>query len=296
VPTGPIIVTGASGHLGSRIVHHLLETHGVEPGRIVAVTRTPSNAAALAAKGVDVRAGDFDDQSSLDRAFAGGGRLLLVSTNAMDRPLHRRDQHLAAVAAAVRAGVSHIAYTSLPGAARSTLALARDHEGTEQALAASGVPSTVLGNNWYFENLFYALPAALKSGRWHTAAGDGRIGYIAREDCARVAARVMVLDRPDPYYDVAGETALTTSDIAAIVRDVTGAALEVVQLTDTQLRDGLLAAGVPPPFADLLTEFDRVTREGELGVTSDTVRRLTGRDPETLRDYIGAHAQALTAA
>jgi NAD(P)H dehydrogenase (quinone) len=184
----------------------------------------------------------------------------------------------------------------MPHAAKSSLTLAKDHLGTQQALVRSGIPHSVLGNNWYFENLFYSLPAALKSGHWYTSAGDGCIGYISREDCARVAAAVLASDTPDAYYDVAGETALTTREIAFIVREVTGAPLEVVDVTDAQLTQGLIGAGVPEPFAYLFAEFDRATREGDLSATSDVVKRLTGRAPDTLRDFVRASAQALTSA
>jgi NAD(P)H dehydrogenase (quinone) len=297
VSTPTLLVTGASGHLGSRVLAHLIETHRLDPQRIAAVTRTPAKLEALAGRGVSVRAGSFDDPASLDRAFAGIDRLLLVSTDALDRPGRRLEQHLIAIDAATRAGVTRILYTSMPTAARSSLSLAKDHLGTEQALARSGVAYTVLGNNWYFENLFHSLPAALKSGHWYSSAADGRIGYISREDCARVAAALLSSDDAlDTYYEVAGEAGLRTVDIASIVTEVTGKRLEVVHVTDAQLTQGLLAAGVPEPFANLFTEFDRATREGDLAATSDVVRRVTGRSPDALRDFIGANAQALVSA
>ncbi len=165
------LVTGASGHLGQLVITNLLETHKIPANKIIATTRKPETLAALKAKGVDVRAADFDDTATLVKAFKGATRLLLISTDALDRPGHRLEQHKNAIAAAEKAGVDHILYTSLPKPDTSAILFAPDHVGTEKTLAASSLKGwTVLRSNWYFENLFYALPSAIKSGTLYTAA------------------------------------------------------------------------------------------------------------------------------
>ncbi len=112
-----LLVTGASGQLGRRVVELLLEAGA---GTVVAATRDPAKLADLAARGAVVRRADFDDEASLVEAFQGVDRLLLISTDALDRPGRRLAQHEAAVRAAVSAGVGHIVYTSLtnPGWSR----------------------------------------------------------------------------------------------------------------------------------------------------------------------------------
>lgn len=160
-----LLVTGASGHLGRRVLANLLDTCGIPPSCLIAVTRDPAKVADIAARGVDVRRGDFDDPASLDAAFKGANRLLLISTDAFDRPGARIAQHKAAIAAAKQAGVKHIVYTSMPRPDGSPIPFAPDHLGTEQALAASGLGWTVLRNAWYFENLALSLPDALATGK-----------------------------------------------------------------------------------------------------------------------------------
>jgi NAD(P)H dehydrogenase (quinone) len=86
----------------------------VPAGRIIATTRKPEALDDLAAQGVQVRRADFEDPASLVAAFSGAQRLLLISTDAVDRPGRRLAQHQAAVAAAVQAGVQHMVYTSMP--------------------------------------------------------------------------------------------------------------------------------------------------------------------------------------
>src|SRR5215207_6152497 len=109
-----ILVTGAAGQLGQRVIHHLIETYKVAPGNIVAATRSPEKLSELEKKGVVTRKADFDDAAGLEKAFVGVDRLLIISTDALDTPGKRLAQHQGAVAAAVKSGVKHIAYTSMP--------------------------------------------------------------------------------------------------------------------------------------------------------------------------------------
>ena len=132
------LVTGASGHLGQLVINNLLETHKIPASKIIATTRKPETLAALKAKGVDVRAADFDDTANLVKAFKGATRLLLISTDAMDRPGQRLEQHSNAIAAAEKAGVQHVLYTSLQKADTSAVSFAPDHVGTERRRGALG--------------------------------------------------------------------------------------------------------------------------------------------------------------
>ena len=133
-----LLVTGASGQLGRRVITHLVQTHRVAAQNIIATTRKPEALADLAAQGVVVRSADFDDPVSLAKAFAGADRLLLISTDALDRPGRRLEQHVNAVNAAVKAGVKHVVYTSMPRPdPGSPIPFAPDHLGTEKALASS---------------------------------------------------------------------------------------------------------------------------------------------------------------
>src|ERR1700728_599886 len=141
-----LFVTGAGGHLGRRVVELLIEQRA---GKIVAGTRKPEKLADLAARGVAVRHADFEDAKGLEAALAGVDRVLIISTDAIDRPGRRLAQHQAAVAAAARAGVKHVVYTSMPNPETSPVVFAPDHLGTEQALKASGMGWTVLRDCWW---------------------------------------------------------------------------------------------------------------------------------------------------
>jgi len=289
-----LLVTGAAGHLGQRVIAHLIESHRVAPAQIVAATRNPDKLSTLAAAGVTVRRADFDDAASLSAAFAGVDRVLLISTDALDKPGRRLAQHKAAIEAAKKAGVKHVIYTSMPNPESSVVTFASDHLGTERALAASGLGWTVVRNAWYMENLFMALPAVLASGKWFTSSGEGRDPYISREDCARAAAAALASDQAtNARYDITGSQAYTRAEIAALVSQVSGKPIDVIQVSDEQLAQGLTAAGMPAFFVPVLVSFDTNTRLGYFDLVSEDVRKLTGQAPQSLRDFLVANKSAL---
>ena len=283
-----LLVTGASGQLGRRVVHHLLHTLQVPAARIIATTRKPDALADLAAEGVVVRQADFEDPASMARAFVGAQRLLLISTDALDRPGRRLEQHRAAVAAAVHAGVNHVVYTSMlkpePG---SPIPFAPDHFGTEQALANSPLSWTVLRNSWYMENLYQNLPQVLISGQWFTAASDGKVAHVSREDCARAASAALASTSAEKaIYNITGAAARSTVEIASLASDVLGKPIAVVQVPADDLARGMAAAGVPGFLVPLLVAFDVNTALGRVGEVSNDFYTLTGTAPQALREFL----------
>lgn len=291
-----LLVTGASGHLGQRVLHHLLDTLQVAPARIVATTRKPQSLAAVAARGVTVRAADFEDSSSLPAAFAGVQRALLISTDALDRPGRRLAQHQAAIAAAEAAGVQHLVYTSMPKADTATVLIAPDHAGTEAALAASRLPGwTVLRNHWYFENLFMSLPGILANGgQWFHAAGDGKLANIARDDLARAAATVLAGGQTGKTtVTLSGGQALTTAEMAAQLSQALGRPITPVKVPVEGLVQGMVGAGLPPPLAQVLASFDTNTADGHVGTVTGDYQRITGVAPQTFAAWLAAHRDQL---
>lgn len=293
--TDTLLVTGASGQLGRGVINHLLDTLKISPQRIIAATRNPENLADLAARGVTIRAADFDDTASLASAFTGADRVLIISTNELALPGKRLKQHGAAVAAAKSAGVSHLLYTSMPNPEPgSPVLFAPDHHGTEQAIKASGIPYTIFRNGWYQENLFMALPHAIASGQWYTSAGDGRIAHGARDDmAAAIAAGLASGATESTTYTLTGPQAYTVAEIAALVTEVTGKPIEVVQLSDEALTGGLKAAGVPEGFAPVIVSFDTNTRSGRISMVTDAIETLSGRRPRPLKQFLEANKAAL---
>lgn len=293
-PAPTLLVTGATGHLGRATLAHLLDKLEIPAERIVATSRKPETLADLAARGVTVRGADFDDPASLAAAFAGADRLLLVSTDALLEPGKRLAQHRNAVQAAVAAGAKHVVYTSLPSPDTSHVSFAPDHLGTEQALAASPLGWTVLRNAWYFENLAYTVPGALAGGQWFSAAGEGGIAYIARDDLALAAAVALASGHTgNRTLTLTGTQALTARQVVARIGALAGKPLEVVDVDTAQLTEGLLAHGFPPVLAEVFASFDAATAAGDLGEVTDDYRALTGKVPQSFEAWLAEKAGSL---
>ena len=209
-----IVVTGATGKLGSLVVEALLEK--VPAKEIAVAVRNPQKAAAFAARGVEVRTADYAKPETLAAAFAGAEKLLLISSSEVGQ---RAPQHLAVIAAAKKAGVKFIAYTSILHADTSKMVLAAEHKATEAALRDSGVPYAILRNGWYSENYTEHLAAALAQGALIGSAGQGRIAAATRADYAAAAVAVLTgHGHENKVYELAGDAPFTMSDLAVSSR------------------------------------------------------------------------------
>jgi NAD(P)H dehydrogenase (quinone) len=291
VTTQPtLFISGAGGKLG-RLVVELLLARGYQ-GKIIAGTRDPGKLADL--KGVEVRHADFSDEDGLVKALSGADRLLLISTDTLGT---RLALHKKAVAAALRAGIKEIAYTSMPTPEQpSAITFAPEHFGTEEAIKASGIPYTILRMTWYTENLLGSLPGALASGKWYSSAAGGRTGYVSRIDCARAAAGALLVPASNQTLTVTGPAALSNAEIAAIATKLTGKPIDVVEVDDASLAAGAKAAGVPDFVIDnFIVPFDRNAREGKVNFATDAVETLWGEKPQSVEAFLTANKAALTA-
>jgi NAD(P)H dehydrogenase (quinone) len=287
-----IVITGASGQLARRVIEELLE-RGVDPSELILVTRGPEALAEYSARGADVRLGDFTDPSTLPAAFAGGERMLLISTDAIGaRVQPQRD----AIDAAVAAGIEHVAYTSIvnPEPGSNPAAAVPDHRATEDRLRESGLDWTFLRNSIYADLEAGSQAAALATGRLVTNGGDGSVAYVARDDCAAAAAAVLATDgHAGKAYEITGPARLDAAARAAVFAELGGAPVDVVQVDDAAYAAGLAeATGMPLPVAQLYATFGTATRLGALDALSDDFEALTGRAPRSLRAVLTAATPA----
>ena len=292
---GPLLVTGASGHLGRRVVEVLLGSDRLKGRKIIAVTRSPDKLADFAARGVEVRPASFDEPATLSAAFSGAERALIISTDALDRAGRRLEQHRVAVNAAKVAGVKHVVYTSLtnPGP-DSPITLAPDHWGTENALRDAGFGYTVLRNNMYTDYLLMGLPHAVQAGKLVNAYGTGGVSYVTREDCAQAAAAALAADFDGKtVFDITGPAAVTQAELAAMVGEITGKPVEYLAVDAATGVENLLGAGMPQPIAELLVSFEVAGIQGKLSPVSSAVRELTGKTPQSVREFLSANRAAL---
>jgi uncharacterized protein YbjT (DUF2867 family) len=202
-----IVVTGATGHLGRLIIERLI-ARGTAPADIVAAGRNTERLAAIARLGASTAVIDFANPASLDSAFAGADTLMLVSGSEVGQ---RTKQHTNAISAAARSGITRIVYTSAPHADTSALILAPEHKATEQALRDSGIPFTILRNNWYTENYLSSMTQASGSGTYADSTRGGLVASASRIDFADAAAVVLTTAATRTRHTNSAETTRGTA-------------------------------------------------------------------------------------
>lgn len=269
-----VFVTGANGQLG-RLVLKTLARHG-DLVRVTGGVRRADAAADLASTGVDVRIADYSRPQTLDAAFAGIDRLLLISSNEIGQ---RIGQHRTVIEAAKRAGVGLLAYTSVLHADASPLGLAEDHRQTEAAIRASGIPFVLLRNGWYTENYAASIPSALAHGAFLGSAGSGRVSSASRLDYAEAAARILVAtdDQAGRIYELAGDEAYTLQEFATEISRQAGRPAVYKDLPAAEFKAILVGAGLPDGLASLLADSDVGASKGALFDEGHHLGKLIGR-------------------
>lgn len=277
-------VTGATGRLGHIVVEELL-SRGVAASDLVAIVRTPEKAADLAERGVQVRAGDYSRAETLPGALAGVQRLLLISGSELGE---RVAQHTAVIDAARAAGVQRIVYTSILKAGSTSNPLAGEHEGTEAALRASGIPVTLLRNGWYTENYTERLAELLELGELVGATADGRISAAPRADFGAAAAAALLADEDgDVVHELGGES-FTFGELAATISDVTGTTVAHRDLSVEDYQAELEQQGLDTGTAGFVAGLDASIAAGDLETGSADLAGLLGRPTTPLAEVVRA--------
>ena len=280
-----VVITGATGHLGRLVVESLLQQDF--PARdITAAGRDTTKIKDLADRGVRVRAIDYDDPATLDGAFRGAARILLISASQTGQ---RARQHGNAIDAARRAGAGLLAYTSIVHADTTTLKMAEEHQATETALRASGLEYVLLRNSWYTENYTAQIPAILQRGSLVGSADDGRVSAATRADYAAAAAAVLAGDgHAGRVYELGGDQAFTLTEFAAEISAQAGQPVSYHDLPMAEYAQLLISAGLPESAAAIIADADRGLARGDLYVDSGHLRQLIGLPTTSLHDAVAA--------
>ncbi|MCG3417633.1 SDR family oxidoreductase [Oceanobacillus jordanicus] len=276
------LVTGATGKLGSKIVEKILET--IPASQLVVSVRNPEKATHLSERGVEVRHGDFDQPESMDAAFTGIDRLLIISADGDNETRIR--QHTDAIAAAERAKVKFIAYTSIANASESKMILAPPHQATEAAILKTGIPYAFLRNNWYLENEIASTQGVLAGAPWVTSAKTGRTGWALQQDYAEAAATVLIGEgHENKIYELSG-TPLTQEALVSALESVLEKDIAVQQVDDDTYADTMKDAGVPEAVIPFLLGIQEGIREGELDVVSSDFESVLGRPATSIKEAL----------
>lgn len=285
-----IIVSGATGRLGSQVVERLLTRVPAE--RVGVCVRDPAKAAALAVRGVRVRAANAGDPAALRHAFAGADVVLVISAPLLGSAAIAANR--AAIDAAWAAGARRVVYTSHQAAAHDSLFLPQpSHAATQDYLLAGGRPFTALRNGFYAATIGFFVPEALRTGRLALPA-DGPVSWTAHGDLAEAAVAALL---EDPLLDgitpaLTATEVLDFAQVAELLGDLRGARVDRVVVEDEQWRRTVVGNGVPEQVADIQLSMFRAARAGEFAVTDPTLTTVLGHPTSTVRSMVTRLAES----
>lgn len=272
-----IVVTGATGHYGRKVVEGLASR--VSASSLGVSVRDPEKAADLAGKGIRVEKASFAEPATLAAAFDGAEQVLLVSANVLGGEAIRL--HGNAIQAAKDAGVKRILYTSHQAAnPMSKVAFARDHASTEELLKASGVDFVSLRNGFYAESSLYQFGGMQATGKL-ALPNDGHVSWTLRNDLAEAAVAAL-MDTNLLHGVTAPLTASRTYTFAEITRQASNILSREIlfePVSEETYRQAALQRGFPETMVSMLLSMFKAIHDGEFDVVNPTLQQLLMRKP-----------------
>ena len=279
-----ILVTGATGHLGSATLHFLLKK--LPASQLAALVRDETKAADLKEQGISLRVGSYDDTASLDTAMQGIDTVLLIAGTDEE---NRVRQHSNVVDAAKKAGVQRIAYTSRALKDRATLEnkLMAGHFQTEDYIIASGLSYTLFQNILYMDVLPQFLgPAVFEQGIF-LPAGTGRVAFALRYDMAEAMANALAAgESGNKVYKLTGSESWSFEDVATALTELSGKTIRYTAAEKPAFEAGLAARGLPDVMVQRITGFITDIKNGQEADVSPDMEHLLGRKPVSLKEGV----------
>lgn len=272
-------ITGATGRFGQNAIKQLEKLTDTND-KVIAIARNTEKASKLFNSKVEIRYGDYDQIESMFNALEGIDRLLFISSQPNGK-LSRDLQHKNVIEAAKKTGVKYIAYTSFPHADTATTPLAKDHQVTEELIKNSNIQYSFLRNNWYLENEMNLF----NGQNFDYSAGNGHVGWALESEYSEAAARVLIMDNPQPIYEFAGK-ARTYNDLAKEIEKVVGHTVSAIPVSDQEYKNSLMKNGLDDATASLFTLFQTLIREKQLEENTTDLQKILGRELTPLSEAI----------
>jgi NAD(P)H dehydrogenase (quinone) len=278
-----VLVTGATGQLGSAVIKKLLKE--MSANQISIITRKEENRAEFAANGINAHVGNYDDPVALEKAMGGVDTVLLISAGDQG---DRMQEHKNVVEAAKKMGVKCIAYTSRSLRDRATLAnkLMEDHFETEDYIKESGLKYTLFRNVLYMDviPLFVGGKASLEKGIF-LPAGSGSVAFALRSEMGEAIANVLLFEKcENKVYTFTGGKSYSFFDVASTLTELTGNDVKYTNVPESVFAAMMKQRNVPELMIQKTIDFiTDIEQNQEAEITNDLEIKL-GRKPTTLKD------------
>lgn len=280
-----ILITGASGHLGTAVIDHLLTR--ISADKIVAMVRTADKGKSLKAKGIHIRIGDYSDKTSIRNALQGITKLLLVSSNSEDA----FTEHKNVIDVAKDAAISQIYYTG--GARNENVAesklgpLTDAYITTENYIVESGLSYTIFQNGLYAETLPFFIGYDVVNSGIYFPAGDGTASFAKRDEMGKAIANVLATDgHRNKIYQLTGALAYSFSGIAELLSEFSGKKVAYQSPEPQHYEAQLKEFGVSKMDIGYSVLLASIIRNDEYNVVSSDLETLLGSRPTDLEIYL----------
>jgi uncharacterized protein YbjT (DUF2867 family) len=281
-----ILVTGATGNIGSEVVR-LLRACGERVRVLVRDAKKFGNTD----DGIEVVVGDLSRPETLPPALAGVTKLFLMS-HAPE--LVEVTGHI--LRAAQQSPLRHVVLVSSSTAyIQPEVTLGRWHREAEDLIKASGLAYTMLRPGYFSSNARMWWGGSIRAqGAVYVRADQARVAPIDPRDIAAVA--VCALTEPGhegkTYRLIGPPPHLSGADQVKIISEALGRPLRVIEVTEEAAREGMLRSGAPAHIIDAVMEVGRSTaREGDETLSSD-VLTVTKKEPRSFAQWVKEHVDA----
>ena len=289
-----ILVTGATGTVGSEVVKQLLSAKG-ERKDIKAAARS-ANDSTFRNLGVQALELDYNKPDTLSAALSGVDKLFLLTpfqSNMVDLTSNLVNE-------AKKAGVKYIVKQSVLGAddAEQAITPSRLHRQAEKVIEESGIPFTFLRPNFFMQNFVTFYSNFIKTqGAFYVPAGDAKASFVDVRDIAAVAVQALSGKNGESKhigkaYDITGTEALSYGEAAEILSKELAKKVIYVNISDEDARKGMKDMGADEWTINSMIELFGITRAGYLSEISPAVEQVAGNKPITFSQFARDYAVA----
>jgi NAD(P)H dehydrogenase (quinone) len=279
-----VLITGATGMLGRRVIDHLLKR--IPENQIIGLARDAEKGMDLIEKGVEIRVADYFDYDGLLKAFEGIEKVLLIGSHSFT---DRFTQHYNVITAARQAGVKHVIYNSIMRKDRLFPDISDSDIFSEQTLKASGLTYTILYQTPFSEVLHFYYGFTPYEKGFHLTQGNGKMAPVTRDDLAE--AEAVILTTPgheNKSYTLTGSEAISFADIAKILEELKGQPVPYRVIPDREYIDMRIAEGIPLQMAEFAFNWLSYINAGEYDGNPRDIELLLGRKTASFRSYLEA--------
>ncbi|MCW3465778.1 NAD(P)H-binding protein [Chitinophaga nivalis] len=275
-----ILVTGATGSIGKALIKSLQ----TQQAAFFAASRNVAAAKEKLGLQEEIVHFSFDDPTTFEAATAGVDKVFLLGppiTPDLDLLFAPFLEYLG------KKGIKRIVYLSALGLTNPE-GLLGFHARMEQKLAQEGFDYTILRPSFFSQNFRnYEYENITERSIVFAPAGKGKAAFIDVADIAAVAAVALTTEgHSGQSYDLTGPELLSFYDAAALLTTVTGKQITYPEPDADTFKAVLKAAGAP----DFIGEYMTIVYDGiltnKVAFTTDTVEKVTGKKPTTLKTVL----------